>query len=41
MPALILNISIDWVMKGTTEDQARGIKWTFFTKLEDLDFARD
>ena len=25
----------------TTEDQPRGIRWTLFTTLEDLDFADD
>ena len=32
---------IDWVMRSTTEDQPRGIRWTLFDMLEDLDFADD
>ncbi|KAK7115562.1 hypothetical protein V1264_001403 [Littorina saxatilis] len=28
-------------MRRTTEDQPRGIRWTLFTTLEDLDFADD
>ena len=41
MSALLFNMVIDWVMKKTTEDQPRGIRWTPFTTLEDLDFADD
>ena len=39
-PILFL-ITIDWVMKNTTADKPRGIQWTLFSKLEDLDFADD
>lgn len=39
-PMLFL-VAIDWVMKNTTSDKARGIKWTLFSSLEDLDFADD
>ena len=28
-------------MKRTIEDQSRGIRWTLFSKLKDLDFADD
>ena len=28
-------------MKNTTADKPRGIQWTLFSKLEDLDFADD
>ena len=28
-------------MRHTTEDQSRGIRWTLFSTLEDLDFADD
>ena len=38
-PILFL-IAIDWVMKKTT-DSKRGITWSIFTTLEDLDFADD
>ena len=41
MSALLFNVVIDWVMRRTTEDQSRGIRWTLFTSLEDLDFADD
>lgn len=39
-PMLFL-ITIDWVMRQTTSDKARGIQWTLFSHLEDLDFADD
>ncbi|KAI8514548.1 hypothetical protein Bbelb_071390 [Branchiostoma belcheri] len=39
-PILFL-ITIDWVMRETTSDRPRGIKWTLNTYLEDLDFADD
>ena len=38
-PILFL-IAIDWVIKKTT-DSKRGITWSIFTTLEDLDFADD
>ena len=41
MSALLFNITIDWVMRRTTEDKPRGIRWTLFSALEDLDFADD
>ena len=39
LPILFL-IAIDWVMRKTT-DSKRGITWSIFTTLEDLDFADD
>ena len=39
-PILFL-VVIDWVMRRTTSDKQRGIQWTLFTHLEDLDFADD
>ncbi|CAH1270925.1 Hypp4514 [Branchiostoma lanceolatum] len=39
-PILFL-ITIDWVMRATTSDRPRGIKWTPNMYLEDLDFADD
>ena len=39
MSALLLYMTIDWVMRQTTSDQPRGIRWTLFSTLEDLDFA--
>lgn len=41
MSALLFNIVIDWVMRRTTEDKPRGIWWTLFSVLEDIDFADD
>ena len=35
------NIAINWVFRRTVEDQRRGISWTPFSTLEDLDFADD
>ena len=39
-PILFL-VVIDWVMRKTTSDHPRGIQWTLFSCLEDLDFADD
>ena len=41
MSSLLFIIAIDWVMKRTTEDHSRGIRWSIFSTLEDLDFADD
>ena len=41
MSALFFKIVIGWVMRRTTENQARGIRWTLLSTLEDLDFADD
>ena len=41
MSALLFNLTIDWVMRQTTIDRVRGIKWTLLSTLEDLDFADD
>ena len=41
MSTLLFNIAIDWVMKQTTKDQKRGLRWTIFSTLEDLDYADD
>lgn len=41
MSALLFNLAIDWVMRKTTEDKARGIRWTLYSNIEDLDFADD
>ena len=41
MSAMLFNMTIDWVMRRTTEDQSRSIRWTLFSTLEDLDFADD
>ena len=34
------NIAINWVFRRTVEDQRRGISWTPFSTLEDLDFPQ-
>ena len=39
MSALLLAYVIDWVMRKTTEDAPRGIRWNISSTLEDLDFA--
>ena len=41
MLSVLFNIAIDWVLRRTMEDQRRGIRWTPFSTLEDLDFADD
>ena len=41
MSAFFFNLVIDRMMRHTTEDQPRGIRWTLFDMLEDLDFADD
>ena len=41
MSAALFNLTIDWVMRRTTEDSNRGIWWTLFSSLDDLDFAND
>lgn len=41
MSAVLFNLAIDWVMRRTTEDTPRGIRWSLFSTLEDLDFADD
>lgn len=41
MSGFLFLIVIDWVMRRTTADKRRGIRWDFTTVLEDLDFADD
>ena len=41
MSSVLFNIAIDWVLRRTVEDQRRGIRWTPFPTLDDLDFADD
>ena len=36
-----LFLIIDWIMKTTTTGRNNGIQWTFWTQLDDLDFADD
>ena len=39
--AVLFGMVIDWVVRCTTEDKPRGIRWTLFHMLEDFDFADD
>ena len=41
MSSTLFIIAIDWVLCQTTSDIPRGIRWTTFSTLEDLDFADD
>jgi hypothetical protein len=41
MSVVLFNLVIDWIMPKATEDSQRGIRWSFFSSLEDLDFADD
>ena len=41
MSPILFLMAIDWVMRKTTADRPRGIQWTLFSHLEDLDFADD
>ena len=34
-------LALDWIMRKTTADKRRGIRWNFTTVLEDVDFADD
>ena len=38
---LLFLLTIDWIMKATTENKRNGIQWTLWSQLEDLDFADD
>ena len=38
MSSLLFNLIVNWIMRRTTEDQFRGIRWTaLFSYMEDLD----
>ena len=41
MSSILFNLVIDWVLRKTTEDARKGIRWKINTVLEDLDFADD
>ena len=41
LSAVLFSVVIDWVIRRTTEDQPRGIRWTLFDTLEDLDVSDD
>ena len=40
-PHLFFNLVVDWIIRHTTEDQLRGIRWTALSCLEDLDYTDD
>ena len=37
----LFKLVFDWVLSCSTEDKKRGIQWTLFTTLENLDYADD
>ena len=39
-PFLFL-IVIDWIMRETTKEEKRGLKWSLMEQLEDIDYADD
>jgi len=39
MSSFLFNFPIDWILKNTTAQIPRGIRWTPFTMLENLDFT--
>ena len=41
MSGFLLLLALDWIMRKTTADKRRGIRWNLTTVLEDLDFADD
>ena len=38
---ILFILAMNWVMKETTKDRKRGIRWTLTSVLEDLDYADD
>ena len=41
MPGFSFSLALDWIMRKTTADKRRVIRWNCATVLEDLDFADD
>ena len=41
LSSLLFLVTIDWVMRQATSLRSRGIQWTIFSHLQDLDFADD
>ena len=41
MSGFLFLLVVDWVMRNTTEDRPRGLKWNNGEYLEDLDYADD
>ena len=38
---ILFNITLDYIMRQTTQNARHGIQWTMFSQLEDLDYADD
>ena len=38
---ILFNITLDYIMRQTTQNVRHGIQWTMFSQLEDLDYADD
>ena len=36
---ILFLLAIDWAMRKAKAERPRGIQWTLFSQLEDLDFA--
>ena len=41
MSGFLFLLVVDWIMRKTTEDRPRGLRWVDDTHLEDLDYADD
>ena len=41
LSSFLFLLVINWIMKTTTIDRNKGIQWTLWTQLDDLDFADD
>jgi hypothetical protein len=41
MSRILFLVVIDWIQRQATSDKRRGIQWTMFSHLENLDFADD
>ena len=38
---ILFNITLDYIMKQTTQNARHGIQWSMFSQLEELDYADD
>ena len=38
---ILFNITLDYIMRQTTQNARHGIQWTMFSQLEDRDYAED
>ena len=41
MSGFLFLLAIDWIMRKTTAEKSRGIRWDLITPLDDLEFADD